>query len=137
MADISFTPADVVEVGSNSQTYKVAAGVTVAAGDFVTLDSNNELILTDNDADATSTSKLIFMALSSGTAGQPVAVALPNSTINVGSVLAVATPYFLSSTAAKMCPRADLATGDRVVSTGYSKSATQFYFSPINYGVTL
>jgi hypothetical protein len=106
-------------------------------GDILTLDANSNLVKAQCTSDALSITYEIFMALSTGSAGQPVVVAKVGATIDANSVFTAGTPYFLSSNAGKVCPRADLGSGHRVVQLLYSLSATRMYFSPLKYNVTL
>lgn len=137
MSNLAITSTDVIPVTTNYDNKIVASGVTIVAGEVCTLDSNGKVVKADNGASTTAGDNEIFLALSGGTAGQIVTLLRNNSTVTVSAVLTAGTPYYLSATAGKICPHADLVSTNIVVQLGYAISTTSFKFSYTVYGVTL
>lgn len=131
MADLSWTPANIiVPTGTNLLSKITAAAVTVAAGDFCTVNSSDEVILADADTSTTDGSRGLWVAANGAGPGQPVSLIPPGVDITVTSSLTQGVFYYLSSTAGKSFLVSDLASGDYVTVTGWGKSATVFRFEP-------
>ncbi len=123
MADISITATNVVP-GGNARTTEGLAGVTIAAGEMVYLDTAaGTLKLADCDSATAAARSPLGMALNGGAAGQPIEVA-KRGNITVGTVLTLGVGYYLSGTAGKICPVADLSTGDYPVFLGFARSTS-------------
>lgn len=127
MADLNITAANVV-AGAGAQTKTGTAGATIPAGDIVYLDTvtTGKWQLADGDA-ATAAARgqtgSFGMALNSASLNQPLVVQTAGP-VTVGSVLTAGAAYYLSDTPGKLCPLADLATGDYVTLLGLAASAT-------------
>ena len=122
MADISITAANVVP----SEGYSFLDGIcgaTIPAGDVAyTSATTGKWLLADNN-DTALKAAVTGIALTSGVDTQPQRL-INSGTLAVGSILTVGTVYCLSSNAGKICPYADLDSGDYVTILGVATSAT-------------
>lgn len=136
MADISITAANVV-AGSGANVVQGVAGATLAAGEIVYKDSadSNSYKLADNDG-AAATKEPIGMALNGAADGQPVRV-LIGGAVTVGAVLTAGVAYYLSGTPGKICPVADVTTGDDPILVGIAASTSVLNFGIADPDVTL
>lgn len=139
MADLSITAANVTPRGGVPQMTGLA-GAAIAAGDMVYLDvTDNRFKLADCDAAAPNLAARSpdGMALNGAATGQPLKVALPGGDINVGTVLTAGTTYYLSPNPGKICPVADVLTGDSPVVIGIARSTSVLRLGILESGVTL
>lgn len=110
------------------------AGETLAVGDWVyQKSSDSKLWKADNDSSAETARVIGIIVYDGGAADDPVCLQY-GGPVDLGTTL-VQGPYVLSSTAAKMCPVADLGTGDIQSQTGYATTTAQFLVQPFNTGV--
>lgn len=136
MADLTITAANVI----GTESGRGIASVAIAAGEAVARNASGALILADSNAgtDATDPARTsVGVALNSAAAGQPVAFAGAGREITVGAVLTAGTEYWLSGTAGKICPRADVAAGMTPTLIGIAKSTSSLRLILVNSGVTL
>ena len=128
MADISFTTTAVQFTDAESfLTTNRTAGTTLAAGDFVVLDSANQWILGDvNSGTLEVTGSNGFgIALNPAALNQPVKVVTEDGAeIDFGSGLAQWDTYIGSANPGKIAEIADLATGHYTVLLGYAKTTS-------------
>ena len=123
MTDITITPANVVS-GSNASIASGTAGEAITAGDVVYLASaTKKFMLEDADSVTAEARKAIGIALNGASLNQPVDV-LTGGDITLGAVLTPGQAAYLSDEPGKMCPLADLATGDYVCMLGLAKSSS-------------
>jgi len=129
MADITITPANVVPPNVSStvhlQPAATIAGEAISAGETVCLLAAD---LKYYKADANNTDKRNIVGIAGNTAaaaGQRVDIITTSLALEVGTHgVAVGVPLFQSATPGKLCPFADLASGDLVVLLAYSATST-------------
>lgn len=129
MADVVITPSSVVPPNNNNTVHlspaNLIAGEVINAGEVAcVLASDGKLYKADAD-DANKRDVRGFAANSAVAAGQRLDVIAPCPLLAVGAHgVAVGTPLFLSNTAGKICPYADLASGSLPILVAYTASAT-------------
>jgi hypothetical protein len=135
MAAISITPADVIAVDGAVSKQECVAGATIAAGEWLYMDTAASNVMKLAQADGTVLEATVYgMALNGAVAGQPVIVAMSGD-VAVGAVLTVAMAYILSATAGKMDPVADLASSSYLSIVGFGTTTTNFRFHIKNSGI--
>lgn len=126
MADITFTSSDVKFSGAETfLRTDLTAGATIAAGDFVVIDSADQWILGDvNSLTLEETGSNGFgIALNPAALDQPIKVVVKdNAEIDFGGGLTQWESYIGSSNVGKIAPVGDLATGHYTVHLGYAKT---------------
>lgn len=133
MADFSITASNVV--ANSGQAKTKIAGEAISAGDYVYLKDDGKIWKAQCDG-TEAEADVIGMAVNSASAGQ--VVAYQTGEITVGSVYgAAAVPLVLSRAAGKAMPVDDLASGDRLVFLGWSKSASVSVVNIINAKVVV
>jgi len=132
MADISVTASAVTGTAADTGT----AAATLAAGVVVFKDATNSNKLTASDCNDTTKASFYGITLNGGDAGQPLIVH-KSGDLTMNAALTAGTFYYLSATAGKICPIADLTTGCRVIQIGYAKSTTVLAVNPIDTGIVL
>lgn len=139
MADFTINAADVVPVTTDDDNPAVfedlIAAEAIDAGESVYKDTNGEAALTDADAAASAVAR--GMAVNSAADGQPVRImrsGLVDVTSNASAQGKVA---LLSTTAGKLCPTADLASGDYVNIAAVFVSNTRLKLMFQNTGIAL
>ena len=121
MANVTITPAAVLK-SATAEVAEGIAGATIVQGDWLYADAAASNTLKLADATSSAKSTVVGMALTAASSGQPVKYLTVNDVTMDG--LTQAQLYVLSVTAGKMCPRADLSTGNWVTVLGAAKSAT-------------
>ena len=121
MVDLTVTAASVVPTTTTKRLTKVASEA-IDAGEAVYLNASDQLVLADNDASAASAAA-IGIALASAAANQPCPYTYDGG-LTVGAILTLGTTYILSSTAGKIAPIADVASGDYVTILGVASSTS-------------
>jgi hypothetical protein len=122
MADISITASNLIPTDGYSYQDGIA-GATIPAGDLAyTSATNGKWLLADNN-DTAVKAAVTGIALASAVDTQPQRL-MTSGTLAVGSILTVGTVYCLSSNAGKICPYADLDSGDYVTIVGVATAAT-------------
>lgn len=135
MAAIVITAANVIAADGAVSSQQYIAGATIAAGQWVYVDTANSNVLKLAQADGTVLEATVKgMALNGGVTGQPIDVAVSGD-VAVGSVLTTAGVYIISATAGSMDPVADLGSSSYLSIVGYATSATNFHFHIANSGV--
>ena len=124
MADLTVTAASVLFTSGTKET-AYNAGAAVTAGQCVYFDTTTstwKLAQADGTAAEAGTGGL-GIALHAAGIGQPLAVALNGSIINIGATTSKAVTYFVSATAGGVAPQADLTGGQRISRLGYATAA--------------
>lgn len=135
MSNLSITPGS-VQVASTIPLTRGVAGATIAAGDALYVDAtdSNKLKL----AVATSAAAAAFagIATHAALAGQPI-LYLPVGAITIGATLTLGTVYVVSATAGKICPVADLVSGNYLTIIGMPSTTTVLEVYPKASGTAL
>jgi hypothetical protein len=135
MADLTITAANVVATSGTRET--LTAGATITAGQLVVLDSTTgRMVLADNNHATAALRIPRGIALHGASNGQPLTI-LKSGDITIGATLTAGTDYYLSATAGGICPRADLATGHKVVLLGLAESTSVLALDIQDSGVVL
>ena len=127
MADLSVTPSNVI-AGAGTPTKTGTAGAAIAAGEVVYLDTatTGKWQLADSDAasaEARGRTANVGVALNSAAANQPLVVQT-GGPVTLGAVLTAGSAYYLSGTAGKICPLADVSGGEYYVLLGLAASTS-------------
>lgn len=136
MADITVTASAVLVTEDTVFQTGYNFGEAVDAGEVVYLDTSvspNVWKLADNTTAVKAAAGGI--ALNSGATGQPASVASLNNLTMDGLTLGVF--YYVSGNAGKLCPYADLGSGDYVTQVLGATSSTNAKVQPIALGVAL
>jgi len=112
------------------------AGAVIAATDVVYFDTTTATAKVA-DADVLASSIMSGIALTSSAIGNPVSVAGPGTRITVNAVLTKGVTYFVSTGAGKLCPFADLASGDYISLAGIAESTTVLRILAVNLGIAI
>lgn len=105
MANLSITAGN-VDWQSGTRPVDGYGGATITRGQVLYLNSNLRYVLAD--ASAANTAAVAGIAVTDGTNGGIMKVALAGARINIGATTVAGTPYVLSATAGAICPYADL-----------------------------
>jgi len=138
MADLTITAASVV-AGSNSTQEWGVAGATITAGSTVYYDTTTSKWKLADANDASLPVRMSSkggIALTGSSDGQPICV-LRAGDVVIGATLTAGTAYYLSGTAGKICPLADVTTGMSVVLLGIASSTTNLKVAIAYSGVQL
>lgn len=135
MSDLSPTAANVLAAAS-AITEAGVLGATGVPADVVYKDTTTGTYkLADNDG--TSAEKTpVGLLLNGGAAGQPAKI-IKSGDLAVGSILTAGTTYYLSSTAGKICPLADVGAGETAIIIGIAISTSVLRVNITNSGVPL
>jgi hypothetical protein len=136
-ANLAITAAEVLPTSSTESTQGIS-GAVISAGDVVWFDSSSTTWKLFDGNDTSNNTGTPRIALTSAlVAGQPITVATGQD-ITIGATAAASTGivYVASTTAGKMCPAADLATGNRVTVIGVGKATAKLQLVLNNSGVT-
>lgn len=135
MAEITITASAVAPVASSTITEQRTAGATIAAGQWVYIDTANSNVAKLAQADGTALEATVSgMALNSASSGQPVTVAISGQ-VTVGSVVASGVFYWLSSTAGNMELFTDVASTEKESLVCYAASASVIEIVIKNTGI--
>lgn len=128
MADIAITAANVATGASSNPTVRreYVAGATITQGQAVYLDANNKWQLLDLNAAATGNgiSDLRGIALTAGSSGQPMSVAVEDTDFTPGGTLTNGSAVYGSNTAGGITHDIPI-TGAYPVCLGIAKSASK------------
>lgn len=130
MADTTINPADVLQ-SQGTQGQKVIAGEAVAAGETVYLNDDTKYYKADgNDG---SKMPVAGMAINSAPkAGQPLVIVKEDALLTIGTHgVGVGIPLFQSANPGKICPLADVGTGNLTTCVAVTASATKISFKPV------
>lgn len=136
MANLSITATAVVP-STSAVKLNGKAGETVAAGEIVYLTSTSN---TYSLADANDNTKLPAAGIAGNSAGtgQALQVIVSDPSLTIGTHgVALGTPYFLSATPGKVCPLADLTTGDYTTAVFITKTTTTVAFGILAGGAAI
>lgn len=137
MANLAITATEVLAIASDTVITWGTAGAAISAGDVVYFDGSSQTwkLFDGNDTAANTATPRI--ALNSPASGQPIAVATGGN-ITIGATAAATTglTYVASNTPGKMCPEADVSTGNRRTIIGVGKASNQLALVLVNTGVT-
>lgn len=122
MTDLVITATAVIP-GSNVDLETKTAAAAIAAGEIVYLDANGKYNLADTDSATAIVRKPRGMALNGGAAGQPIQIA-KSGDVTMNAVLTKGVAVYLSGTPGKICPVADVASGDYTAIIGMALSTT-------------
>ena len=137
MANLSITANSVVPSTSAVKLNGGKAGEAIAAGELVYLTSTSN---TYSLADANDNTKLPVAGIAGNSAGtgQALQVIVSDPSLTIGTHgVALGTPYFLSATAGKACPLADLTTGDYTTAVFITKTTTTVSFGILAGGAAI
>lgn len=132
-ADVSITAANVVP-SVNAVRHDATAGVTVAAGQLVYLDTedpdaNGRGKAKLSDADGTAAVRVVDgIAINSAGAGQPLVYVSFDPALTIGGSQTVNAILILSGTAGGLAPAADLSGSEYLTVVAVVKTATTIYF---------
>lgn len=122
MADLSFSAEEAYWNGNEASIVTRIADATIEVGQPVYLTDGG--VAMPGDADASSTAACIGIALATAYANQHVPIATQGVFNFSAPVLTVGTIYCVSPNAGKICPWADLASGDYVTILGVAESTS-------------
>lgn len=126
MAAIAVTAAQVVASTDPSRLTRAVGGEDLATGDFAYRDSSTGQYL-KADADTLVASQATHVVVGeNAAAGQPIVLQDLDGdvTLGAGAAMTVGVPLFVHTTAGKVGPIGDLATGDFVTYVGTPISAS-------------
>jgi len=124
LAEITITASAVAPIANSTIQAEYNAGATIAAGQFVYIDTANSNVLKLAQGDGTTLESTVAgMALSSGSTGQPIKIAI-GGTVTIGAVVAAGVFYFLSSTAGNMELFTDVASTEKTVLVGFATTTS-------------
>jgi hypothetical protein len=133
MADITQTPANVVDQAGAQLDNTGRYGATVVAGQPVYRDAtDNKWKLADNNVSAV-LANVGGISLNGGSDGQPASVLIAGD-INLGATLILGETYILSSNVGKIAPVADIST-NFVTILGVAITTAILRFKPIVAGI--
>jgi hypothetical protein len=121
MADLAIST---ITYTSGPKSDPIIAGVDLVAGDAVYQD-NTDGKLKKATANTAVGSQLAGYVVNSATTGNPAIVALPGAVVTFNAVLTKGVTYYLSATAGKTAPFADLTSGKYVTLACAALSTTQ------------
>jgi len=133
MADLVLTGIEVASSRSRGTT--VQAGEAISAGELVYLNtatSKYELA----DASAAATANVAGIAVTDA-ASDGYFLYVANEDIDLGAILTAGTHYYLSATAGKICPFADLVSTNVVSQIGYATTTSNMKVSISNTEVAI
>lgn len=136
MANLAPTATSVVK-GSGANTTPGILGETVVPGDAVYLaDATGLYMLADSNSATAEVRTPDGIALNGGGAGQPVEVLL-SGPLTLGAILTAGVAYYLSDTPGKLCPVADVGSGEYATVIGIAASTTSLLVKINPSGVAL
>lgn len=136
MADFTITASNVVPGGTARQS--LVAGEVISAGEVLYKKSSDSKAYKAQCDGTTEEATVIGIAINSAAAGQPVSYVESGGSVTVGSALGSAgKALYLSATAGKLMPAADIASTNKLTIVGYSTSATALTVQIINSGTAL
>jgi hypothetical protein len=138
MADLTVTEANVgLSNVAGAQTEVVQVAEAIAKGEVYYKDSSNSNKARLADADGTGTQAAVGIALTAAGADGDYIVGIKSGSYEPGATLSTGQAYYLSATAGKIAPYADLTTGDTVVSLFRATSTSVATVAIDNTGIEL
>lgn len=133
MADLTIT-ASAVKKSTDGQINTGFAGETIAAGETVYFDSSLNQYL-KADGNVSGKMPVVGIAWNSASLEQPITVIFVDPELTIGTHgIAIGTPLFQSATPGKLCPLADLTTGNQATALMVVKTTTTVAFGIITGG---
>jgi len=131
MADLSLTAANLVfSAAALSDRKRAIGGAAIAIGDIIYVASNVANLADANSGTAAVRVPAGMACSACAASGQPMEYIDLDTLLGIGTHgIAVNTVFVLSRTAGKMCPVADLTTGDYGIVLAIVKSSTQILFN--------
>ena len=133
MPDLTISTVNLTSSRSRSTTAQ--AGVAIAVGDLVYLNSSTgkyELA----DASAASTADIAGFAVTAADTDEYFFY-VATETLDLGAILTAGEFYYLSATAGKICPHDDLVATNIVSQLGYAESTSSLKFNIVNTGIAI
>lgn len=130
MSNLAITAGDVVPTNTASKL-NGKAGEAISAGEIVYLDTATN---TYKLADGNDSTKLPAIGIAGNTAGvgQQVQIVTKDENLTIGTHgLGLGIPMFLSATAGKVCPLADISTGNQTTCVMVTNTSTTVSFGII------
>lgn len=135
MADVTIPAAVTVISPPTSPAAQLLSGTV---GLFVPMSKMSDQTYQASDADGVSPLNVVSGIAVIGGVSTGYAMMITDGTYDFGSALLTkGETYYLSHNAGKICPFADLVTGDTVVELGRAKTTSQFQVSVRNTGIVL
>lgn len=134
MANLAISPADVSAAGFGQQ---YLAGEVIDAGEALYKDSAGNVFLASCNATDVEAAFIGFAGNSAEKIGQAVTITKAGAVITISNVATQAALYFLSATPGKICPEADLVSGNRKVLVCLGRTGTTIQQLNISLGVTV
>lgn len=134
MANLVVVPNAIQHLSGGRAT--MVAGGTLSAGDPVYIDTADSNKIKQADSNAAGKDDVYGIVLEDCVTDDEVAVATTGARIDLGATLGVGTLYVLSDTAGKICPAADLSTGEKVTLLGVGEETDVMWLNLWTTGVT-
>ncbi len=136
MTDLTITVANIVP-DANATLETFLAGEAITQGKAVYLDpATRKWLLADADSATAAAKAPRGISVNAAQANQPLTV-IRKGDLAMGAILTAGDPYYLSSNAGGICPKADVGSGEAVVFLGYAKSTSVLAVDVRPTGVTL
>lgn len=135
MADLSITEANVLAASTTTRMIAVEYGETVLKGELVYKKSADGLFW-KADADTLASSIVAGLALVGG-AANAIGIIATHGPVSLGAVMTAGTEYYLSLTSGKICPRADITTGDYLTRIGAASTTSVLLLGIANTRIVL
>lgn len=131
MANLNPTAANVKRVSGG--IFQKIAGEAVARGAPCYLKASDNKAYNGQCDGTAEEAETLYIALNDAAADQPVTL-MSGGLLDMGAILTVGVIYVLSATAGKICPAADLVTGNRLTIIGAAVSTSRLKFAPCASG---
>jgi hypothetical protein len=133
-ADLAITATLVIPSAGAGIKTKQVIGETLTTGELVYIkpaDKKCWLALCGGNSDQIN---VAGVTLNGGSAGQQLQYQYTGD-VTIGATLTIGVEYYLSAAAGKICPRADLVSGNNVIRVGFGKTAAVLTLDIKNMGV--
>lgn len=127
MANLAPTAANVKRVSGG--VFQKIAGEAVVRGAPCYLKASDGKAYNGQCDGTAEEAETLYIALNDAAADQPVTL-MSGGVVNLGAILTVGVVYVLSATAGKICPAADLVTGNRLTILGAATTTSLLKFAP-------
>jgi len=137
MADLTITNTALLK-SSAGQTQSGTCGEAIACGDVIYIKAaDSKYYKAQSDGTAEEATVAGIALNTTHAANQPVTFANFDAAFGIGATVAAGTFYYLSATAGKICPFADLVATNRVSQIGSGATTSTIRLQPINTGVAI
>lgn len=128
---LTITPSNVILVSGSYDSKPVASGVSITAGDILTLNASGgtEWYLADAAVANRDGTYNLWVALNDGEVGQIVPAARAGSVISLGLTGLDGDPFYLGSNGEIAYP-SEVTTADKLTFLGYGNASSYFVFQP-------